>query len=674
MKRTILLAVMCTILYAKKPHQGYHDLEYFETKRDLVSHFENTIKMYDVAVDPLRHLAYTAGSMTQWIAQIDLITGTQVGSVASPFERQILTLNVIPENGFLLICAPETSPVKQTLVNPETGKVLGSFTYSTNKGAVIADDRNRIYLSDGPTIYILDGNNLELISQFQPGGTQFKTGGLVIAGQTLYIGSRDLIRGKVKVLALELSQLNSPFKTFEFESGEPLGSFSFDFERELLIASGHTKVVWINPVNGSIQSTIYFSEPMSRHEYAEETGKLYSIVKNGWNEGDGINYYGQLYISDPWTGGQTHIRSGEYTHTLAIDHDIMKLVFPCMHSGYVDIRELSDPEHGIRVDIGNSIADLENDPEHDGVFIVERLGGSTVNRFNRDDGTYESFDAGIWPCAAEFEPETHTLFILNHAAATITADHPDHISAGNTITLQNVFPGKTDAIATMHLNEETHLLFACIPETERIAVIDTISEEWIDTFTIDGFHFDEKVHVALGNIQLASSTTHHLLYVLQSRERILQTYDTHTRELRESVPLDHIWPQDMGQFEVDLLSYDSVADIIWLGNRVLNPVSCLPTGDLVEKGARFLSYSENGMLCYFLRQNSETGMVVVLECDPDTFQILDERTLYPVEFGAPLFAYNKHLNHLWLGEFQFARIRCYDLSRKYPDYRVQKKN
>jgi len=97
--------------------------------------YGNVIKMYGVAVDERRGLAYTSTSQTEFISRLSTNSMAETGTVVNPFGPNLTTINVNPANGYLLLSDPDGAVIRQRLVNPANSNVLGTYYLFLARGS-----------------------------------------------------------------------------------------------------------------------------------------------------------------------------------------------------------------------------------------------------------------------------------------------------------------------------------------------------------------------------------------------------------------------------------------------------------------------------------------------------------------------------------------------------------
>lgn len=633
-----------------------------ELKHELVAPFDNTIKIYDIAVDPIRHRAYSCGSQTEHIAVFDLVSGNQINSLAvGPADLKVLKIN--PANGFLLVINPGGSPNPYLdLIDPEAGVPTARYNYGhQNAGITFNSAANQIFLADGNRIEVMDGTSLAHIHTetlaFQVGGLDYEAGMLYVAPR-----SPDPFGSTVTVRVYDPGS-GGPFSltaTYPIPSAEPLGELAADPAHNKLIMVGQSEALVYTISSGSVLKLDYSG---TVHDFAYDPAeeRFYGLYRDAHQE-DGIGgIFGDLQIFDTDTGAKTSYLAGDYAARFELDPGLGIVALASMHAGFIEIRDMDDPTLiTASLDVGESVDSLVWDPAGDAFYVVQRLGGNKLTRYDIAADSFTEVASTRWPCVAvEDEGE---LFMLSHYQSEIVIHDLADIGIYSKYPLGSP-EGRTDAIATMTMDKIHNRIYACLPENEEVVVMSSSSGAVIGSFPISGFTFEEEMHKAIGTIQMVVNPSADELYLVQKAEKRIQVYDTTDFSLKTSVH-PTTWP-DLGAWESDLLAFDPVLNMLWLGDHGYNPSSLSgpPLVNLDQDG-RFLGRNDAGDKLYF--SGMVGNVVVVHEYHPTTLTFGETRLLYPSSSSAPVFDYDPASNQLLIGDFRQARVMVFDLDEKVP--------
>ena len=650
---SVLTQLVCFSSFAQGT--SYKLVYQVDLKNALVSPYKNVIKLYDVAVDEVRARAYTSGSHTPYVAVIDIEAHQEVGSITLPFRHQLNTLSCNPANGYLLAIPCEKTPNELYAIDPSTSQQKGKFT-SSGKIAGIGFDpsTNRIFVGDENIVRVLNGENLALVASI-PAGFPIGDIQMDVASRTLYVTSLKLSGGKAVVKLFSASPPYSLQRTIEVPSPVALGGLILDVPNDRLFLLGIRTVKVVRISSGVVVATYSTGEETSVKVYSSSQDRLYMNVKDGYSEEGQGGSWGKIYMLNPTTGAMDSMKMGDGPARIAIDNSRSVLVVPSMHSANVELYNLQTG-HDDTVDVGETADEFALSPDHVTLYIVERLGGSRIFRYDITTHGFSEMRAGNWPCVAEVDSALGKLFVLNEFQSSMGVFDCATNQLVKTIRL-SIPEARTDAIPVMHYDKVNQKLYAGFPEFGKICVVNakTVAEEAV--FSIPGFHFDSEVHAAIGVIQIAAVPAHQKLFVVQEVEKKLKVFDLITFALLDSVDLQPIWSSN--PFQNDMIAYDAVHDRLFLGNKAVSPVNYAVLGTL-PLGQRFVGYNPSRTILYSIAVNRDT--VALNEHSPTTLQLLARRELF-VQSGSatPVFYHDELTNDLFIAEFDFAVLRHYDL-------------
>ncbi|MCB1050825.1 MAG: hypothetical protein H6510_05425 [Acidobacteria bacterium] len=644
---TLILTVLVCFTHDLFLQQPIAELD---LKDVLVSPYPNTLKMYGTAVDTQQHFVYTVGSQTPWIAQIDLLTGRQIGAIAMPTSRQLAALDVNPVNGFLVIVPSESNPKKAYLVDPQNSQVQGEFQFAGNGGAIAFDaEKNHIYIADQDQIRILSGETFSPITSMNP--QLGLVGGLALSGDRLYVGQRNTQNGsaQIKVFSTQTFQM---VRNMAITTSEPLGEMILDANRQWLILLGLKSVQVLDLATQKVIQKIQHSQEINDSAYFPAEARLVQITRDGYLAEGEAGIWAKITQTDLTSGQQTISRGGDYAAQIVADPQLGLIAWPAMHSGTLDVASWHEPESFRSIDIGESLDDML---VADGaLYMLERLGGSKLVRWDLESGELTEHETGRWPSVIQFDQSLGKLFILNHYESTIGI----HDSRTGTLETRIELPiaeGRHDAIGVMALDPVQHRLYACLPETETIVGVDAQTQAVFLNQKIPNFKFDPGRHAAIGVIQLVVRSKDGSLLVYQKDNGLFQILNPHSQSWSQSQTL---LPQDslVPIFQGYALQYDAVQDRIFIGAQAYNASSIQPQAAAPWAG-RFLGW-DNANHCLFLGVN-EDGNLQLFKTTADLQQRTDYFKLYPNGGAGPV-AFTAQ-TRLWIAEFNQAFLRVFDL-------------
>jgi hypothetical protein len=620
-----------------------------DLKQALVSANANVIKLFDVAVDDQRGLAYASGSQTKYISQIDLVRGREVGSVLLPFSGKLHYLDCNPFNGYLIVTLLGT-PDKMYLLDPARDRAVASYTYSNPKaGLAFLPKANRIFVVDGQESVVLDGDTFAEQGRFSlnmsGGGAQVDT-----LNQKLYACSRNLVSGKQTV---QVYSANTPFtllRTILVPSSVPLGEIDLDIVRDRLFLFGKKTVQVVTLSTGLAERTITTFAETSHKVYDQAGQRLFMSDEDGYaDEGLGGSW-GKIYYYDFKLSRLDSMKRGDKPVRLGMANTLQTLVIPSMHSAWIELLRLESGRVD-SIDIGETADHFALAPDKSTLFIVNRLGGSRITTYDTRSGKVSGFKAGNWPCIVQVDSSLGRLFVLNEFESSISVFQTRDGLALKTISL--IMPeGRTDAIPTMHLDPLTHNLYVGCPEYGTLSVISGLTLTEKKTVTVPGFHFDPEKHQAIGVFQLCSLPGHNLVLLLQEQEKMLKIFTADQLSLVDSLSMANIWPAAGDPFTSDLLVFDNKADRLFFGRYILDASSLIIKGQL-SKSQRWLGYAPNSIS--LLAIAVEHSAVLLYELDPTTLAMRSQHFLLaPQGTAMPVVHYDRSSGQLFVAEFNYA--------------------
>ncbi len=634
---------------------SYKLINQFDLKNELVNEHKNVLKLYDVAVDEVRGLAYTSGFQTEYASIIDLTTKQEIGSVELPFKGLKNELECNPSNGFLLATTLEPEPDISYLINPSNSQVVGSYIYQSNCNGICFDASNNfIYLADNNIIKQLDGANFNMTDSLFPG---FVVGDIEMdtLNNKIYVLSQNLIGGVMKIKVFASTPPFSLHNTIDIISSNILGELILDIPNNRLFISGINETKTIDILTESILSSVSTSVETSDKVYSSFLQTIFMINDIGYSGQGEHGSWSKIYKHVPGTTSLDSMKMGDKTLKLAIDNTGDLLIVPNMHSDYVELKDLHSTTIDT-IDVGESADDLAMSPNGENLYIIKRLGGSRVISYDNNIFQLSQMKAGNWPCAIAVDSVLAKFFVLNIFESSITVFNSNTNEAIDTIML-SIPEARSDAVPYMYLDTAIHMLFISFPEFGNIIKVNcqTLSEDSV--ILIPGFHYDEDNHVSVGNIQLVTVPIHNKLLVLQYLEKKLKVFDLNTFALLDSIDMSSSWPTG-SVFQRNLLYYNSTSDNLFFGNKIIstinyNTIAALPSSE------RILGYYNDNKI-YGI--SSIGGEVTIHEYNAGTLEITSSHILFQqLGIAMPVFYYDSKNNDLFIAEFNYAILRHFDL-------------
>lgn len=650
----IALGLLLHHAYAQPfPYQLVHEVN---CKQTFINQYRNVIKMCAVAVDEARGLAYTTGSQTRYASIIDVAQRREIGSVTMPFTPQTNSLRCNPVNGYLLAGISDGKTLYA--VNPRTSENTGSYTFDTQlTGLAMYAPSNTMFACDGNAVKVLDGNTLSPIGSFNTG---MRNGGIALdsAADILYVVSRNLTGPNITVKTFRAAAPNPLLRTITIPSTSALGEIFLDPAADRMVLVGLTVAKAVRISSGTVESTIDIKTVTQASAYSASLQKLFLDDEDGYSDAGEHGSWGKIYSYSFGTGSLDSMKRGNRPSRIALDDSRHVLVIPSMHSATVELVDLLT-NHADTIDIGETADAFALSPNHRTLYIAKRLGGSSIVMYDKTTQVLSQMPSGNWPAVTEVDSVLQRLFVLNEYESSISVFDTRTNTLLKTILLSPP-EARTDAIPTMYLDQTTHKLYVGIPEFGTITLVDarTMAEE--KTIGLPGFQFNRDIHFSIGVFQLMTAPAYTSLFVLQKVEQKFVVLDMSTLSFIDSVNVHPKWPVG-SSFESNLLQYDTKANLLFLGNRVLNPQTLAQVGTIPSTD-RLLGYSHDRKILYTI--SATAGTVKVHEHHPVTYAEVYSQELFQQEGqAAPVFYFDSQTEEFYISEFNFAVLKHYYLNR-----------
>ncbi|CAF3748369.1 unnamed protein product [Rotaria sp. Silwood1] len=240
--------------------------------------------------------------------------------------------------------------------------------------------------------------------------------------------------------------------------------------------------------NGAITMTKRLGSDVSGFEYDKRTGKGYFMNATGYDQQGQGGSWAKMYILDCNTQVIDSAKRGDKTYKALVYEAGNKLVWPDMHSGYIEMLNLANNVID-SVHIGVTLDEMDVSPDNNSLFIACRLGGSDIIKYDINTLGTTKFKAGSWPCVVRTDSSLNKVFVLNHFQSTISVINPNTNTVTATINLP-LAEGRADAIAVMCYDKFLQKIFVSFPEFGNIVKINAVTNVVESTTPIPGFTFN----------------------------------------------------------------------------------------------------------------------------------------------------------------------------------------
>lgn len=638
--------------------QTYRLLDYSNLKTKITGNAsECSIKMYDIAIDQKRGFAYTTPILNQYIAQINLNTKTHSGSVAYPYPTDftISYVDVNPVNGYVLCGNVEASPSVMYMVNPSNSSAVGSYTFITSQGGIAFDTlRNRIFVGDGTKIKILSGNNLTPIDSINIGWT---ISSMVFDSlcTKIYVSSRSLVFGSPQLRTLSCVSPYTLIRNLSVPVTSVCGIIAADTGRNRFVLVNPDTLIAVNMSSGTVTTIKKLGSDVSGFEYDRRTGKGYFMNAAGYDQQGQGGAWGKMYIMDFNTGVLDSAKRGDKTYKALVYESGNKLVWPDMHSGYVEMLNLATNTID-SVHIGITLDEMDMSPDNNSLFIACRLGGSDIIKYNINTFAATRFKAGNWPCVVRTDSALNKTFVLNHFTSTVSVVNPVTNAITATITLP-INEGRYDAISVMCYDKFLQKLFVCFPEFGNIIKINAVTNAVESTTPVPGYIFNPDGG-GVGILQLIIAPDFSKLFCLDKNKKRVKVFNTSSMAV-DSFAIATQWNDTLAAFEENCMYYDSLSNRLFIGNIIINAGNHSVIGKVPGMG-RVVGINQAKNKMYGLIVSNDSLRMSENNISSPYTQTAS-RVLYKKRFTGPIYYYDKIRNDFFITELQYGILRHYDL-------------
>jgi hypothetical protein len=619
--------------------------------------YKNTLKMFGVAVDTSRRLAYINSLQTDNISIININSKMEVGELKNPFGYRLVNLEVVKRNGFILINNSLEPPIRIFLVNPQTNSVINSYVYRNSIGGItFYSEQKKIYLVDGNKVFVFSDTTLNKTDSIT---FPFPIGGIKVdnTNNTLLTVSRDIQAGYLKLLTVNLSN-NSIVKIDSLPSSEPRGHIEIDLIRNKLYLFGKKSVIKANLTTKLIEGIYTFPFEIQKYVYNKNNEDIIALSKVPYSSNGLKGDWGRLYKYSFNSNQIDSAMIGLYPENMAFDSKSNLLVIPNMHSGYVDILNLNYFPSRDSIDVAVSLDYLALSPDRNYVFFAQRLGGSTIIKYNRITKQATEFFVGSWPAVVIVDSSLNKLFSLNHYEGRISAVD---LSSNNLIG-KIVFPinePRTDAIGAMTYDPVSKILYAVFPEQNKILVGDAVNLSVVGTYEIPNYVYQGGKAVGVIQLEVAPNSNR-LFVIINDSTRKVNVFNTLSKTWLSPITI-YPWPNQFTKLQADMVRYDNYSNKVWIGNVTLNPLPPYSTKFIYPGDFIFLGYNSNYSKLYTLKFNNDSVFINTLQND-STFTLLNSKFLYKAGTSAsPVSIWDQTNQELHITEFNYGIYRNYKI-------------
>lgn len=370
--------------------------------------------------------------------------------------------------------------------------------------------------------------------------------------------------------------------------------------------------------------------------------------------------YGVIEITDAQGRQVGKIKHGPDALYFDIDTKTGKLYATNTGDGSISVFDLNNNYRKIKdIDVGTSVDEILLNPKTGGLYIRNRLGGSTIYYYDPVTKIFETIPnensagnqgIGMWPTKIIYDEDK--LYVLSHYGGKVDVINTHTNKVIEKIHLDLSYKPRTDGISTMVMDKKRKILYAAFPELGEIAIADAKNLKPIKTVKID--HYDTK-QIGPGRIVLSVNEKSDKFFAYLSEEKRLSVYDNSTYLLEKNMAID------IGRAE-RLLTSNPDKGVLYAGNRILDAKTLEEKGRF-SKGDKVIAF-DNAKNKIYLTGKTVAGPGKMIEkvYEFEGEALRKEWTLSPVFSVPSSFAFDFANNRFYAGYFESAIVEAFDLT------------
>jgi DNA-binding beta-propeller fold protein YncE len=483
------------------------------------------------------------------------------------------------------------------------------------------------------------------------------------AGRRLYFtGSKSTYVGVVDIDRDELIET--------FDIGMPGGFLIFDARTQALymIELAVNRLFKVDLAGKTVRPVSSLPSHVSIPKKGEPVlfnGRLYRDTgypfKAGYMQDENASY-GVIEVRDLSGDIVERIKHGPDALYFDIDRRGGKLYATNTGDGSISVFDLN--KGGIRlkdIDVGNSIEEILLTPGKDGVYIRNRLGGSTIFHYDLRRGTLDTIHnenvagadgIGMWPTGMVFDDEK--LYVLSHFGGRIDVIDTGRNRVTGSIPLGLSQRPRTDAISTMVMDVKRKVIYAAIPELGELVAVDAASMKRLKTINIG-----RRGMAGPGLIVLGFDEVLNRLYVYIADEKRLHVYKGGSLRRLNTVSMD------IGR-QMGLLVSNPGKKVVYAGNGIYDAETFRSVGKF-SRGKKVVAYDNSADTVYLtemvhLSRAKQAEKLYMYE----GLTLSKQWTLSPVLSIPSSFAFDFEGGKFYVGYFESGVLESYDLDSGLP--------
>lgn len=370
--------------------------------------------------------------------------------------------------------------------------------------------------------------------------------------------------------------------------------------------------------------------------------------------------YGVIEIRDSSGNMIDQIKHGPDALYFDIDQKTGRLYTTNSGDGSISIYDLDNNRRKIKdIDVGTIVDEIVLNPKSGGIYIRNRIGGSTIFYYNQKTKKLTTIPnenmpgpkgIGMWPTQIIYDD--NKLYVLSHYGGRIDVIDTLTHEVSRRIDLNLSYKPRTDGISTMVMDRDRKILYAAFPELAELAVADANTFKHLKTIQIKGFEMESP---GPARIVLALDEKLNSLFVYLPDLEMLYVYDTNTYSLKRSIPIY------VGRTEKIMMS-NSQKGVLYVGYKILDAESLEEIGTF-NRGTRIIAFDNSRDRVYLtdmapFRRGSKIEKVY----EYVGLTLNREWTLSPILSIPSTFDFAFDNNRFYVGYYEPAMVEAFDLT------------
>ena len=370
--------------------------------------------------------------------------------------------------------------------------------------------------------------------------------------------------------------------------------------------------------------------------------------------------YGVIEVRDASGKVVRKIYHGPDALYFAIDHRTGKLYATNTGDGSISIFDLNHGAEKIKdLNVGVSVEQILLDSNKKGLFILNRLGGSSVYYYHFRDQRLSTISnenvsgyggIGLWP--TEMVHDRGRLYVLSHYGSRVDILDSESLRLIDTINLKLDSKPRTDALSSMVIDRAKGVLYIAIPELGVLTMVDVTKK--MQTKTVRIWDYNDA-RSGPGRINLSVDGILNKIFVYLPDDNSLTSYDATTLALQSSVHAD------AGR-QRNLLLANAKESVVYLSNKIYDALDLKQVGKFPQ-GKRVIGFDPKSKKVYLVSASSSGRYEMTETVYEYQGEKLQRRwTLSPVLSIASTFAFDFDKGWFYVGYFERGEIERFALS------------